>query len=410
MAEPIEDPLSETGQAIGSALRTGAVAAGELVRMRLLRQAQRDHEATQAAQLEARALAERLKAERPLAAVLYRPTRDPAWWDQATTDDVARAFDAASAFADVDPDARAALEDLDRGLEERPQLRERLLRDHPESLAAQSLAPLASGAGQAGVVLAIAADLDLDATADMGLSEEEQEQAWRAIPPEPEPAAEEQDPSRTPPDPGLSEEELWSGTPSQPEPIGQDEAWYPDTEAQLTPEREPDRSPAGGQAPSEADAWPPTQGDRVVARASPEYQEGAGVAALVGADFPDGVGAPGASAFAAQAALDTGGIGPIAAEAGDRAGYEEAAGVIALVRADFPAGDSTAAVAAAPGPLPAALWGVRLVIAGNLTPADPDLTRADGDLTHGLAHARLLLARPDLDLAQHRLAAPAAER
>ena len=85
MAEPTEDPLQETGKVLGSALRTGAVAAGELVRMHLLRQAHRDHEATRAAQLEARALAERLKAERPLAAVLYRPTRDPAWWDKATT-------------------------------------------------------------------------------------------------------------------------------------------------------------------------------------------------------------------------------------------------------------------------------------------------------------------------------------
>ena len=49
MTEATEDPLAEAGQAIGSALRTGAVAAGELVRMRLLRQAYRDHEAAQEA-------------------------------------------------------------------------------------------------------------------------------------------------------------------------------------------------------------------------------------------------------------------------------------------------------------------------------------------------------------------------
>jgi hypothetical protein len=231
MAEPIEDPLAEAGQAIGSALRTGAAAAGELVRMHVLRQAQRDHEQALAAQAEARSLTGRLKAEKPLAAALYRPTRDPSWWDQATTDDVARAFDAASAFAEVDPDARAALEDLDRGLEERPHLRERLLRDHPESLAAQGLAPLATGGAEAGVVLTIAADLKIDAQPE-GLTDEELEQAWRSLPHEPDVAEEEPCRDRTPPDPGLSEEELWAGTPFEPGPTAEEQPGYPPPDIQ----------------------------------------------------------------------------------------------------------------------------------------------------------------------------------
>ena len=382
MAEPVEDPLSEAGQAIGSALRTGAVAAGELVRMHLLRQAQRDHEAAQEARAQARSLTGRLKAEKPLAAALYRPTRDPAWWDRATTDDVARAWDAASAFADVDPDAKEALEDLGQGLEERPELRNRLLRDHPESLAAQSLAPLASGAAEAGVVLAIAADLDLDATRDMGLSEEEQEQAWRAIPPEPEPAQEE-DPGKdwTLPDPGLSEEELWSGTPSEPELAAEEEAWYPPTENHHIEESETsplDEGFAAGRAPA-GQADPP-----VATRASPDYQEGAEVAALVGADFPEGVGAPGLAAVAAHgspAQPDAPGITPIAAKAGTTAEYREAAGVVALVGADFPAGAHAATPAARLGALAGTPWEVQVIPLVNLTRPDLVLTHPDLDLT-----------------------------
>jgi hypothetical protein len=387
MTEPTQDPLAEAGQAIGSALRTGAVAAGELVRMQLLRQAHRDHEATRAAQLEASALAERLKAERPLAAVLYRPTRDPAWWDQATTDDVARAWDAASAFADVDPDARAALEDLDRGLEERPELRHRLLRDHPESLAAQSLAPLATHSADAGIALAIAADLELDAAPDLGLSDEEQEQAWRAIPPEPEPAQEEElGPYATPPDPGLSEEELWAGTPSEPELAAEEEAWCPPTGTGQT--GEPDRSPAGEQVLHEnhgAGAAPTAHADPLAAaRASPDYQEGASVAALVGADFPDGVGAPGLAGVAAHGSPghpDTPGITPIAAQAGTAAEYQEAAGVAALIRADFPAGAGAAAPAARLGALAGTPWEVQVIPLVNLTRPDLVLTRPELHLT-----------------------------
>jgi hypothetical protein len=398
MAEPIEDPLSETGQAIGSALRTGAVAAGELVRMHLLRQAHRDHDEAQEARAQARSVTGRLNAEKPLAGALYRPTRHPAWWDRATTDDVARAWDAASAFADVDPDAKAALEDLDRGLEERPQLRERLLADHPESLAAQSLAPLASGAAEAGVALAIAADLELDAAPDLGLSDEEQEQAWRAIPPEPEPAQEEElAPYATAPDPGLSEEELWSATPSEPELAAEEEAWCPPTGTE--PTGEPDRSPAGEQVLHENHAGgtaPAAHADPLAAaRASPDYQEGASIAALVGADFPTGTGTPATAGLAPQgspAHPDALGITPIAARAGTAAEYQEAAGVAALIRADFPAGAGAAAPAARLGALAGTPWEVQVIPLVNLTRPD------------------LVLTRPELHLTQAGLRASGAER
>jgi hypothetical protein len=366
VAEPIEDPLQETGQVLGSALRTGAVAAGELVRMHLLRQARQDHEATQAAQLEARALTERLKAEKPLAAALYRPTRDPAWWDQATTDDVARAWDAASAFADVDPDAKAALEDLDRGLEERPALRDRLLRDHPESLAAQSLAPLATHSADAGIALAIAADLELDPTPDLGLTDEELEQAWRTIPPEPEPTQEDEPSSRTPPDPALSEEELWAGTPSEPEPIHEEETPYepwlnadlrspPDSEASLHHHHSPDAGPGSR-------AEPPSP-----ATASPDYQEAAGVAALVGADFPAGASRLDGPGSEVHSHTRTAGITPVASQSGPAAEYQQAADVAALVRPDFPTGAGVAAPAVRLGALAGTPWGVQSALPVPLT-------------------------------------------
>jgi hypothetical protein len=122
------------------------------------------------------------------------------------------------------------------------------------------------------------------------------------------------------------------------------------------------------------------------------------------------MGSAGASGLAAQVPPDAVGITPIAARAGSTTESQEAARVVTLVRADFPAGAGTPTPARGPGVLPTTPWGVPLALAGNLTRADSDLTRADSDLTHGLAHARLLLARPDLDLTQEQLATPAAER
>lgn len=164
MSEPIEDPLTEAGQAIGAALRTGAVAAGQLVQMRLMRQAHEDRQSAAADQARAGALQERLRTEQATAAAIYGPTRHPSWWREAAAGDVARAWDTAAAFQSADPAAARALADLSQGLAARPQLREQVLAEHPESLAAQALAPTPTvTAGAAGADLAAAAELDADA-------------------------------------------------------------------------------------------------------------------------------------------------------------------------------------------------------------------------------------------------------
>jgi hypothetical protein len=119
-------------------------------------------------------------------------------------------------------------------------------------------------------------------------------------------------------------------------------------------------------------------------RASPVYQEGADVAALVGADFPDGVGAPGLAGVAAHGSpghFDPLSITPTAAQAGTTAEYREAAGVVALVGADFPSRDSVATPAARLGALAGTPWEVQVIPLVNLTRPDLVLTRADHDLT-----------------------------
>jgi hypothetical protein len=326
MAEPADDPLAETGQVIGGALRTGAVAAGEVVRMRLMRQAHEDRQAAVADQLAARTLTQRLRAERAAAAAIYRPTHDPSWWDLATADDVARAWDAAAAFSDTDPDARAALADLDRGLEERPALRQRLLRDHPESLAAQSLPPLATQPAEvAGMALAAAADLEIAHPPDPSAAAEDE--AWYAA----RVALAELEP-HDPPDAGPTPEE---------------QAWYTQQRAaEELSERASDLSAPAEEAAyddRDTDSWPHPEGDWANADAQDPGHDGrAAIAELVAADFPGGDSMqPAALVDVSAGGADTGGITRATRSGATSSEHEQAAGVSQLVGDDFPPGVAT---------------------------------------------------------------------
>lgn len=312
MAEQTEDPLAETGQAIGGALRTGAVAAGELVRMRLMHQTNRDRQAAAADQAAARDLTGRLRTERTersTAAALYRPTHSRSWWQHASADDVARAWDAAAACADVDPNAGLALADLEQGLQERAELKATLIQDHPGSLAAQSLAPAAAEAGEtAGVALAVAADLEAD------LNPHDQ--------PEPAPSA---------------EEEAWYASQRQQE----------DELAERGTGVSPELAGAAADA-QDTDAWRRSEAERVNGArslgegdASTGYTEAAGVGQLVGADFPPaGLAAQTLAlptAEASTAGADTPGIARLGSGAGSPE-HHQAAAIGQLVGADFPGG------------------------------------------------------------------------
>ncbi len=166
MADPVDDPLQETGQAIGGTLRTAAAGAGEILRMKLTRQAYEDRESAVAAQLEAQNLTQRLQAEQATARLLYRLPADPAWWRRVSAEDVVGVWNAATAFRDTDPAARTALDRLGEGLRDHPQLRDDVLRDYPGSLVAQAVATGPPAAEAGGLALAAAADLEVELVDD----------------------------------------------------------------------------------------------------------------------------------------------------------------------------------------------------------------------------------------------------
>ena len=107
MAEPETDGIAEV---FDEGMRLAITAAGRLAehrireRERQLRQAQADSEQS-ARQLEAR-----IDAERATAIAQLDATRHPEWWDTASVDDVANAWEAAQEWRDRDVDAAATAE------------------------------------------------------------------------------------------------------------------------------------------------------------------------------------------------------------------------------------------------------------------------------------------------------------
>jgi hypothetical protein len=147
MPEPVDDPLREAGEAISGTVRTAAMAAGQILHVKLTRQAHADRKAALADQAEARATTQRLHAERATAATLYTPTRYSTWWQTTTPDGVAAAWDAAVAFEHSDPAAGRAVHDLRQGLHEHPDLARDLLAGRPDCSAAQAVRGSRSGTG-----------------------------------------------------------------------------------------------------------------------------------------------------------------------------------------------------------------------------------------------------------------------
>lgn len=147
MPEPVDDPLREAGEAISGTVRTAAMAAGQILHVKLTRQAHADRTVALADQAEARASAQRLRTMRTTAAALYGPTRYSTWWQSATADGVAAAWDAAVAFEHADPAAGRALHDLRQGLRHHPRLARDLLAARPGCAAAQAVPAAGSDTG-----------------------------------------------------------------------------------------------------------------------------------------------------------------------------------------------------------------------------------------------------------------------
>ena len=116
MAEPETDGIAED---FDDAMRLAITAAGRIAEQRVrererqLREAQVDSEQT------ARALQSRIDGQRAAALAQLEATNHPEWWDHASVDDVANAWEAAQEWRDRDAEAEAAAERM------RPEIIER---------------------------------------------------------------------------------------------------------------------------------------------------------------------------------------------------------------------------------------------------------------------------------------------
>lgn len=93
-----------------SAAQAALTAAGLLAErgLRAREQARRDAQA--ASEKEARELEQRLTAERRAARASLQPVEHDSWWEQATPDDLAAAWETARSWEGIDPDARRTVE------------------------------------------------------------------------------------------------------------------------------------------------------------------------------------------------------------------------------------------------------------------------------------------------------------
>ncbi len=90
-------------------LRVALTAAGRLAEIAAREQEQSARAAQGAGENEARQLQARLDAERSAARAQLAPVRQDDWWDKARTSDIARAWETAATWQQVDPEAAAAV-------------------------------------------------------------------------------------------------------------------------------------------------------------------------------------------------------------------------------------------------------------------------------------------------------------
>ncbi|MFC3688917.1 hypothetical protein [Aquipuribacter hungaricus] len=90
-------------------LRVALTAAGRLAEIAAREQEQSARAARGVSENEARQLQARLDAERSAARAQLAPVRQDDWWDKARTSDIARAWQTAATWQQVDPEAAAAV-------------------------------------------------------------------------------------------------------------------------------------------------------------------------------------------------------------------------------------------------------------------------------------------------------------
>ena len=140
MAEPESDGIAEV---FDEGMRLAITAAGRLAEHRIRERERQLREAQANSEQSARQLEARMDAERTAAIAQLDATRNPEWWDTASVDDVATAWEAAQEWRDRDADAEAAAERM------RPEIIERYGLD-PERVGVQAddTATAADAAGE----------------------------------------------------------------------------------------------------------------------------------------------------------------------------------------------------------------------------------------------------------------------
>ena len=140
MAEPESDGIAEV---FDEGMRLAITAAGRLAERRIREREQEMRDAQTQSEQTARELQARIDAERRTALAQLEATRNPEWWDHASVDDVASAWEAAQEWRDRDSVAEAAAARM------RPEIIERYGLD-PEQVGvdADDAATVADAAGE----------------------------------------------------------------------------------------------------------------------------------------------------------------------------------------------------------------------------------------------------------------------
>ena len=131
MAEPETDGIAEV---FDDGMRLAITAAGRVAEQRIRERERELREAQAASEQTARELQARIDGERAAALAQLEATRHPEWWDHASVDDVASAWEAAQEWRDRDSEAEAAAERM------RPEIIERYGLD-PEQVGVHAAGP-----------------------------------------------------------------------------------------------------------------------------------------------------------------------------------------------------------------------------------------------------------------------------
>ncbi|MBM0233733.1 hypothetical protein JNW91_18875 [Micromonospora sp. STR1_7] len=114
-----DNEIAEFHQRATSAVTAAIQAAGQLAQVLIDARIAQLQRAARVSEEQARQIRAQARAAQQADAALWRPATRPAWWRQASPDDIARAWRASSGWAAVDPRARRAQQVIAERLAER---------------------------------------------------------------------------------------------------------------------------------------------------------------------------------------------------------------------------------------------------------------------------------------------------